>query len=81
MACPPSPGPSHPNPIPEAALGAFGLCFPPSPSFLEYPRRLQPITGHPKAQTLLGGERLPGDQQVRTLPAIWQLPTVCLLIG
>ena len=66
------PDPRHKGPntrytIPDAAVGAFGIFFTQSPSFLEYQRRLQHTTGHHNAQTLLGVERIPCDNQVRTL--------------
>jgi hypothetical protein len=60
-------GPNTRYPIPDAALGAFGIFFTQSPAFLEYQRRLPPTTGHNKAQTLLGVARMPCDNQVRTL--------------
>ena len=53
--------------IQDAALGAFGIFFTQSPSFLEYQRRLQHTKGHNNAQTLLGVEQIPCDNQVRTL--------------
>ena len=55
------------TPCQDAALGAFGIFFTQSPSFLEYQRRLQHTKGHHNAQTLLGVERIPCDNQVRTL--------------
>jgi hypothetical protein len=66
------PDPRHRGPntrytMQEAALGAFGIFFTQSPSFLEYQRRLQHTKGHNNAQTLLGVERIPCDNQVRTL--------------
>jgi hypothetical protein len=48
-------------------LGAFGIFFTQSASFLEYQRRLQHTKGHNNAQTLLGVEQIPCDNQVRTL--------------
>ena len=48
-------------------MGAFGIFFTQSPSFLEYQRRLQHTKGHNNAQTLLGVEQIPCDNQVRTL--------------
>ena len=53
--------------IQDAALGAFGIFFTQSPSFLEYQRRLQHTKGHNNAQTLFGVEQIPCDNQVRTL--------------
>ena len=60
-------GPNTRYTIQDAALGAFGIFFTQSPSFLEYQRRLQHTKGHNNAQTLLGVERIPCDNQVRTL--------------
>lgn len=53
--------------IQEAALGAFGIFFTQSPSFLEYQRQLQHTKGHNNAQTLFGVAQIPCDNQVRTL--------------
>src|SRR5262245_7209474 len=66
------PDPRHKGPntrytMQDAALGAFGIFFTQSPSFLEYQRRLQHTKGHNNAQTLLGVERMPCDNQVRKL--------------
>jgi hypothetical protein len=60
-------GPNTRYAIQDAALGAFGLFFTQSPSFLEYQRRLQHTQGHNNAHTLLGVEQIPCDNQVRTL--------------
>jgi len=60
-------GPNPRDRIQDAALGAFGIFFTQSPSFLEYQRRLQYTKGHNNAHTLLGVEQLPCDHQVRTL--------------
>ena len=60
-------GPNTRYTMQDAALGAFGIFFTQSPSFLEYQRRLQHTKGHNNAQTLLGVERIPCDNQVRTL--------------
>lgn len=51
----------------DAALGAFGLFFTQSPSFLEYQRRLQASKGRDNAQTLFGVQQIPCDNQIRTL--------------
>ena len=59
-------GPNTRYAIPDAALGAFGLFFTQSASFLEYQRRLQHTKGHKNAHTLLGVEPIPCDHQVRT---------------
>src|SRR5215467_4460971 len=61
------PSPNTRYTIQDAALGAFGLFFTQSPSFLEYQRRLQHTKGCNNAQTLLGIEQIPCDNQVRTL--------------
>src|SRR5437667_6218852 len=60
-------GPNTRYAIQDAALGAFGIFFTQSPSFLEYQRRLQHTKGRNNAQTLLGVEQIPCDNQVRTL--------------
>ena len=60
-------GPNTRYAIQDAALGAFDIFFTQSPSFLEYQRRLQHTKGHNNAQTLLGVEQIPCDNQVRTL--------------
>ena len=51
----------------DAAFGAFGIFFTQSPSFLEYQRRLQESKGRHNAQTLFGVEKIPCDNQIRTL--------------
>jgi hypothetical protein len=53
--------------IHDAALGAFGIFFTQSPSFLEYQRRLQQTKGSHNARTLFDVEQIPCDNQVRTL--------------
>lgn len=60
-------GPNTRYAIQDAALGAFGIFFTQSPSFLEYQRRLQQTTGHNNAHTLLDVEQIPCDNQVRKL--------------
>jgi hypothetical protein len=60
-------GPNTRYAIQDAALGAFGIFFTQSPSFLEYQRRLQHTQGQNNAHTLLGVEQIPCDNQVRTL--------------
>jgi len=60
-------GPNTRYTIQEAALGAFGIFFTQSPSFLEYQRRLQHTKGDHNAHTLLGVEQIPCDNQVRKL--------------
>ena len=61
------PSPNTRDTIQDAVLGACGLFLTPSPSFLEYQRRLQHTQGRNNAQTLLGVEQIPCDHQVRTL--------------
>src|SRR5438477_11677581 len=51
----------------DAALGAFGIFFMQSPSFLEYQRQLQASKGRNNAQTLLSVQTIPCDNQIRTL--------------
>jgi hypothetical protein len=53
--------------IQDAALGAFGIFFTQSPSFLEYQRRLQHTKGHNNVHTLFDVEQIPCDNQVRKL--------------
>jgi hypothetical protein len=53
--------------MPDAALGAFGIFFTQSPSFLAYQRRLQAHKGRNNARTLLGVTKLPCDNHIRTL--------------
>ena len=60
-------GPNTRYTIQDAAVGAFGIFFTQSASFLEYQRRLQHTKGHNNAQTLLSVEQIPCDNQVRTL--------------
>src|SRR5216684_4197934 len=61
------PSPNTRYTIQDAALGAFGIFFTQSPSFLEYQRRLQHTTGQNNAHTLFDVEQIPCDNQVRTL--------------
>jgi len=60
-------GPNTQYAIHDAALGAFGIFFTQSASFLEYQRRLQHTQGRNNVRTLLGVEQIPCDNQVRTL--------------
>ena len=53
--------------IQAAALGAFGIFFTRSPSFLEYQHRLQHTKEHHNAQTLFDVQQVPCDDQVRAL--------------
>ncbi len=61
------PSPNTRYTIQSAALGAFGIFFTQSPSFLEYQRRLRRHHGRDNAQTLFGVEPIPSDNQVRKL--------------
>ena len=60
-------GPNTRYAIQDAALGAFGIFFTQSPSFLEYQRRLQHTKGRNNAHTLFDVKQIPCDNQVRTL--------------
>ena len=60
-------GPNTPYRIQDAALGAFGIFFTQSPSFLHYQRTLQQTKGQNNVHTLLGVEQIPRDNQIRTL--------------
>jgi hypothetical protein len=57
------PSPNTRYTIQNAALGAFGIFFTQSPSFLEYQRQLNQCQGHDNAQTLFGVEPIPCDNQ------------------
>jgi len=61
------PSPNTRYTIQNAALGAFGIFFMQSPSFLEYQRQLNQRQGHDNAQTLFGVEPIPCDKQIRKL--------------
>lgn len=61
------PSPNTRYTIQGAALGAFGIFFMQSPSFLEYQRQLRQHHGRDNAQTLFGVEPIPSDNQVRKL--------------
>ena len=61
------PGPNTRYTIKDAALGAFGVFYTQSPSFLEYQRHLQQAKGQNNACTLFGVEQIPCNNQVRTL--------------
>jgi hypothetical protein len=61
------PGPNTRYHIQDAALGAFGVFFTQSPSFLEYQRHLQQTKGHNNACTLFGVETIPCNNQIRNL--------------
>ena len=60
-------GPNTQDRIQDAARGAFGIFFTPSPSFLDYQRTLQHPKGPHNVHTLLGVEQIPGDNQIRKL--------------
>lgn len=60
-------GPNTQYRIQDAALGAFGIFFTQSPSFLHYQRTLQQTKGQNNVHTLLGVEQIPCDNQIRTL--------------
>jgi hypothetical protein len=61
------PSPNTRYTIQNAALGAFGIFFMQSPSFLEYQRQLNQWQSHDNAQTLFGVQPLPCDNQIRKL--------------
>jgi hypothetical protein len=60
-------GPNTRYRIQDGALGAFGIFFTQSPSFLDYQRTLQQNRGQNNAHTLLGVEQIPCDNQIRKL--------------
>jgi hypothetical protein len=60
-------GPNTRYRIQDAALGAFGLFFTQSPSFLDYQRHLQEAKGRNNACTLFGMETIPCNNQIRNL--------------
>src|SRR5882672_5121670 len=60
-------GPNTRYAIQDAALGAFGIFFTQSPSFLEYQRRLQHTKGHTNAHTLFDVAQITCDNQIRKL--------------
>jgi hypothetical protein len=51
----------------DAALSAFSVFFTQSPSFLAYPRRLEPAQGNHNARTLFGVHTIPSDNPIRSL--------------
>lgn len=53
--------------IKDAALGAFGVFFTQSPSFLAYQRDLQRRKGQSNAHTLFQVAQIPSDAQIRNL--------------
>jgi hypothetical protein len=60
-------GPNTRYRIQEAAVGALGIFFTPSPSVLDDQRPLQDAKGRQKACTRFGLETRPGNQQIRNL--------------
>jgi hypothetical protein len=60
-------GPNTCYSVQDAALGAFGIFFTQSPSFLAYQRHLQQTKGHNNACTLFGVETIPCNNQIRNL--------------
>ena len=58
-------GPNTQYRIQDAALGAFGIFFTQSPSFLDSQRPLQQTKGHNNVHTLLGVEQIPCATQIR----------------
>ena len=60
-------GPNTRYRIQDAALGAFGIFFTQSPSFLAYQRTLQQNKGQNNVHTLLGVEQIPCENQIRKL--------------
>jgi len=61
------PSPKTRYTIQNAALGAFGIFFTQSPSFLEYQRQRNHRQGHDHAPPLFGVEPIPCDNHIRTL--------------
>jgi hypothetical protein len=53
--------------IVDAGLGAFGVFFLQSPSFLAYQRHMEQRQGRNNAKSLFGVERIPSDAQTRNL--------------
>src|SRR6266852_5457516 len=60
-------GPNTRYRIQDGALGAFGIFFTQSPSFLDYQRTLQQNRGQNNAHTLLSVEQIPCENQIRKL--------------
>src|SRR5437660_6363951 len=60
-------GPNTRYRVQDAALGAFGVFFTQSPSFLEYQRHLQQTKGQNNASTMFGVETIPCNNQIRNL--------------
>jgi len=53
--------------IADAGLGAFGVFFTQSPSFLAYQRHMEQSQGRNNARSLFGVEKIPSDPQIRNL--------------
>lgn len=53
--------------IADAGLGALGVFFTQSPSFLAYQRHMEQSQGRNNAHSLFGVENIPGDAQIRNL--------------
>jgi len=51
----------------DAALGAFGVFFTQSPSFLAHQRDMERRKGYNNARSLFGVEHIPSDPQIRNL--------------
>jgi hypothetical protein len=62
-----NPGPNTRYTIQDAVLGAFGVFYTQSPSFLEYQTHLQQTKGQNNACTLFGVEQIPCNNQIRNL--------------
>jgi hypothetical protein len=60
-------GPNTHYSIQDAALGAFGIFFTQSRSFLDNQRHLQQAKGHNNACTLFGVTKIPCTDQIRNL--------------
>jgi Transposase DDE domain len=60
-------GPNARYTIKDAALGAFGIFYTQSPSFLAYQNHLQQAKGENNACTLFGVEQIPCNNHVRNL--------------
>lgn len=60
-------GPNTRYSIQDAALGALGIFFTQSPSFLDYQRHLHQAKGQNNACTLFGVEQIPWHNQIRNL--------------
>ena len=60
-------GPNTRYRIKDAALGAFGVFYMQSPSFLDHQKHLQRAKGQNNARTLFGVENIPCDNQIRNL--------------